>query len=418
MQTTGTDITALGGRLTWRILKSSGSRSFLLAVASSALDDWSKAGRLRRYLARGPAWLIRRAHPAAPSQSMLAADLGDLLTGYANATNQVHAQDPLCHARGRADALRDFITHTDFGEIKEMVEGSEACILATLEELNAAVWPYPAKIACLVATLVASGNISLKAVDTLVRPLLDNLGPDLTADILLSCLKELQGGDLGRLATTVSELVRRLHTGRLLLSRGGRPLFEVYLTRFFSQFLDTLDPEVFTKARIALAEDRESLYQSLTQSLTENPALLRAGLASLSARLNPRVRARRIKTDLLADMDPDDLELSLSEGLADLDTQEASEILNLNLALLNRIHERQPEILGRLIAPLGDAIDIEALGQVLDWLVPELVEALRPALEAALPALVQGLCELLEQHPEPDVLDPLRTFLASQGGAR
>jgi len=41
---------------------------------------------------------------------------------------------------------------------------------------------------------------------------LKNLGPDLTADILLSIVRELNGKEIGKLTDNLAELLRRLHT--------------------------------------------------------------------------------------------------------------------------------------------------------------------------------------------------------------
>jgi len=68
----------------------------------------------------------------------------------------------------------------------------------------------------------------------------------------------------------LSELLRRLHTGSYLLARGGKPLFEIYLTNFLKDAINEIDPEIFTKARIALAEDAETIAKSLAEVMDEN----------------------------------------------------------------------------------------------------------------------------------------------------
>ncbi len=104
-----------------------------------------------------------------------------------------------------------------------MVQGSEETILKGLDMTTTALYRYPAKIASILAILVDIINISLKSIVLLIKPLMDNLGPDLTADILLTSFRDIQGKEVSKIVGGIAEMIRRLHTGSLLLGKGGTP---------------------------------------------------------------------------------------------------------------------------------------------------------------------------------------------------
>lgn len=179
-----------------------------------------------------------------------------------------------------------------------MVDRSEGNVIQNINVAIECIWKYPAKAGSILATLVSAGNISLKSLSLIVGSLLDNLGPDLTADILLSVVRELNGREIGKLVNTLSELLRRLHTGSYLLARGGKPLFEIYLTNFLKDAVSEINPEIFTKARVALAEDAETIAKSLAEVMGENEKMLFASLAAYSSLKNPKIRAKAVKLNL------------------------------------------------------------------------------------------------------------------------
>ncbi|MBN1636368.1 MAG: hypothetical protein JW920_07630 [Deltaproteobacteria bacterium] len=403
-----------------RALFSAGPRRLILCIARDILGQWSLGSRIRQKIAKPFNGLISRSlkNESPQNNATLSCDLGDLLTNYARNINAAHQKNPVCHAEERTGSITDLIGHTDFGELKELVEGSEACLLKTLESINNAIWPYPAKIGCLVGILLSIGNTSIKGLSEIIRPLLQNLGPDLTADILLSILRELSGEETAKLTNSISELIRRLHTGSALLAKGDKSLFEFYLLDFLNDFLAAIDPEILTKSRIALAEDKETIASSLANVLSQNPQTLLFSMKSYAALKNPGIRSVSHKIAFYDDLD-DEFAEAANSGISDIDTQKMADITNSLLSIINRMHTVRPELFGGLLKDFADSIDTSALKDTCEWLIPEVSDALTPVVTELLPPLILGLCELIGStdidHTDEmeEALQALRSMLAA-----
>ena len=180
-----------------------------------------------------------------------------------------------------------------------MIESSEECVVRTVDEFNRHLWKYPAKVGSILAALLAAMNTSIRALRELMRPVEKNVGPDLLADLTLSLVKGVNAKNAGDLANSAFELLRRLHTGSLLLGRSGRPLFQVYLTDFLKGMAAELDPVLLGKARTALAENRESIGSALADAYEANPDLALALISTLGAVMNASVKASSNKLKAL-----------------------------------------------------------------------------------------------------------------------
>ena len=114
----------------------------------------------------------------------------------------------------------------------------------------------------------------------------------------------------------------------------------------------------------------------------------------------------------------------IEKGLADIDTQEIGETLNIWLRVINSIHESQPDVALRPISSLFSILDWDELQTTAQWLVPDMVESIKPVAGAVMPSLINGLCELLTPSPGEDTgeldeaLDNLRNILSNNGGKK
>jgi hypothetical protein len=389
------------------------------AVGHNLAAGWSSRGAIREKLLSPVRWALGRimlspaAHEPQPPTT-LPADIARLLTELCAMKNAEYAnacQGPDPHA---GEKVRAFLENMDFGELLTLVRGAEPRALDAVDDFNRELWKYPAKIVSIVATLVTLANTGLGGTTRLVRPLSTNLGPDLTADIILSIIRGLKSDEAGRLAAILSETTRRFQTGSLLLSRAGKPLFQIEMSGLLKSFIDQLDPGVIAKARIALSEISESFGNALREALAGHPELTKAWVESYAASRNPHIRSRANKASALASLDPGVFE----HALAELDVQTSADIFNTAVRTILSLHAEKPSLLGGLARTWGYAVDTDALREAAESLVPELVEALRPAAEAVLPAILQGISDLLSSADD-DTLGRFRTALAAvEGGAQ
>jgi len=422
-KSTQTDNTAdLTGSIVWKTVKTPMVRKLVTAVVHEALKDWSGDSKLKARMSSSIEDVVNKVLSSPiEAEDKFGVDLGKLLTSFARETKEELKKGLKVIDDPRKTAINDFIVNTDFGEIKEMVDRSEGPVIQNLDVAIECIWKYPAKVASILASLVSAGNISVKSITLIVKSVLDNLGPDLAADILLSIVRELNGKEIGKLTNTLSELLRRVHTGSLLLARGGKPLFEIYLTNLLKDAISEIDPELFTKARIALAEDGETFAKSLAAVMSENEKMLFASLAAYSALENPKIRTQAIKMNLYEDADQEKFIEAAAAGISDLDTQVMAENFNAGLRIINNIHEARPELFSTLLRGFADSVDEDELQKTVRWLVPEVVGTFKTLAPAAMPSLINGFCDMVKADQSEEArkaLENLRSVILADGGAK
>jgi hypothetical protein len=385
------------GRIAGEILRAKGTTRLIFAIIRNILSGWSGQSRLRKIIAHPLQKLFtKKKDKSKPSSaSPLPVDLGRLITLLAAAINESHSDNIQKKTDARGDAIRAFLENTDFGEIREMVEGLDPHVLKAIEAFNGQLWNYPAKVGTLVATIIALLNMSVRASREVLLPIEQAIGPDLLADIILSIVKDLKGEDTGKLAHTLMEIIRRIHTGSLLLGKGGKPLFQIYLTDHLKDSFHQLDPDLLKKIRIILAEDREAIANAVSDALMDNPRLLMAYLSSIGSVKNSDIRTKSHKLNLVEGVDQQGLNTAICETMSDLDTYEIAELVNTVFRVINHIHDAKPDIVHNLVSGVVDSINHEEVRKTAQWLIPDLVEAFRPLATTLMPMILKGLCEII-----------------------
>jgi len=201
-------------------------------------------------------------------------------------------------------------------------------------------------------------------------------------------------------------------------------LFQIYLTTLLQEALPNIDPVLLKKAKIALAEDSEALSNALSDSLSDNPDLMMEVISAYGSTKTPRIKGASRKIRLFEEIDQDQLADATAKGLSDLDTYEIAEIINSFLRTINSIHRIKPEVFSTIACSIADCVDPEEFRASADWLIPEIVEAARPVIDASMPSILNALCEML--CPQGGILDEnyqeaigkLKTVLLSAGGER
>ncbi len=387
----------LSAKIIRETIRATGTRTFLSAVAKELIEEWAKKSGFRGKIASPVNWIVSKVLQPGKNWNGkgISADVGRFMTAWAKKINADHAADPICHARNRGETIHSFLKDTDFGEIREMVEGSGPCVIKTIEAFNEQLWKYPAKVGSILSALLAVVNTGISSIREVLRPIEKNIGPDLLADLILSLLKGLNSKEAANLINAANEFIRRLHTGNYLLAKAGKPLFQIYLTSFLQEALPDLDPVLIRKAKIALAEDKEAIANALADALSDNPALLLEMISAYGATKTPLIKGASRKVRLYEDVGHDALAEAISKGLSDLDTFEIAEFINGILRIINRIHDIKPEVFSNIAHSIADSVDAEEVKSAATWIIPEIVDAARPILFAAMPQLINGLCSIL-----------------------
>ncbi|HHO77375.1 MAG TPA: hypothetical protein ENN05_13240 [Deltaproteobacteria bacterium] len=387
-------------RIIGRNMRSSGSKALILEIVKEVISNWAKGSRFRKKIASPALWVASRiARPGPKEQDVgMAADVGTFLTALARKINAGRSSHPSSSSGIKSESIDAFLQNMDFGEIMEMVEGADPHVIEAIKTFNEQFWKYPAKVGALAVMVIALTNTSIKASREIIRPIEESFGPDLLADLILSVLRDINGANAAKLVNAVLELIRRVHTGSLLLGRGGKPLFQTYLTGFLKDYFPTMDPELVRKVRICLAEDEEAIANASSEALDANPLLVLSVLSSLGGVKSSQARAKARKLKVLNDIDKAGFNAAVSESISDLDTYEVAGLLNTVCGVLDRVHNVKPDIVSNLVGGIVDSIDSEQVGRISKWLIPDLVEAFRPLAPIIMPELIKGLNDLMTQQ--------------------
>jgi hypothetical protein len=113
------------------------------------------------------------------------------------------------------------------------------------------------------------------------------------------------------------------------------------------------------------------------------------------------------------------LKEALSESMSELDTYEIAGLVNTACRVANRIHDSKPDIVSNALSGVVDSVDPEEVKRTFEWLVPQVVDAIKPLAATVMPQLIRSLSELISPDDgtaSPDykiAMDSLRTALAA-----
>jgi hypothetical protein len=416
------EVAQASARIIGEVIRASGTKTLLAEVVKDLISPWTVKGGIRARIAVSANWIVSKLlRPGKNGKGKgISADVGRLLTVWAKKVNADHAADTTCTIGTRGDAIHSFLKNTDFGEIREMIEGSDPYVLKTLEAFNEHLWKYPAKVGTLVATIIPLINTLIRSFREILVPIEKAVGPDLLADIMLSIVKGINGADTAKLINSACEVIRRVHTGSLLLGKGGKPLFQIYLTDLLHDCMAEMDPELAKKIRIVFAQDREAIATAMSEVLTSNPEITLSYLASLGSVKTSDIKAQSRKLGVIEEIDHDGLKVALSESMSDLDTYEIAGLVNTVCRVANRIHDAKPDIVSNTLSGVVDSVDSEEMKKAFQWLVPDVVAAIKPLATTVMPLFINSLRDLIspdEGYASPEhkqAMESLSTALAAK----
>ena len=345
------------------------------AIGHNLLAAWSSRGAIRkkllRPLNRALGRIMRSPVAKEPMEpATLPADIARLLTELCAAGNRQHARSDRGANPRAGEKIRAFLENMDFGELMDAARAAEPRAYEAIEAFNRELWRYPAKVVSIVATLVALVNTGLGSAARLARPLTTNLGPDLTVDIFLSILRDLKAKEAGILAATLSEIVRRFQTGSLLLSRAGKPLFQIEMSAALESFIGQLDPAASPSPHRTRG-DRRVHSKCPRESLAAHREIARAWVESYAppATAHPLACERGIRSRLHG---PDVFERPFPTRYPELGRH-----LQYRRAGHPEPACREALALERAFPDLGLCRGHGCPGEAAESLVPEIVDALR-----------------------------------------
>jgi hypothetical protein len=342
-----------------------------------------------------------------------------VITTWAKALAEVQSESPDFLARSLEPGIRKWIEDTDFGELKELLEATAGSTGPLAAMVNDLLWRYPAKVVLLISFLPSLANMLLEAAnESLGR--FNRLPPDLVADVVLSCFREMDGEKIGRTINELTELARKIHTGSALTGDRGVTGFARDLHDFLATVVTAVDGKTLFHAKTALAGGRETLAASLADALEANPDLVNESLRSRHAGWNAAIKTRARNAAILADMPADEFTNAYCHSLSQLDAGEAAEIANLVFLLTNRIRDLNPAVLPSVAAQVVNGLDLSEIEDAVEGMTREIGDVIKPLGRAVLPRLIETACQwLMPEGDEADesaaaARDAIRSFLTPE----
>ncbi|MCX5851338.1 MAG: hypothetical protein NT072_04695 [Deltaproteobacteria bacterium] len=383
------------GSLVTECLRAPAVRMVVLSVLRNLLSSWSEGSRTKQKIFERALKLAEKnIAPQSPySAGIDAQKVGKLLTLLAQSLNDKQKQNPMYLADHLEGPLSEIIKHIDFGEVKEMVDRAEDPIVELVRRLMGLLWnTYPAKFGTVITLVHPVGNMTVRSLKEIIKPL-NEVSPDLLTDLIFTIVRSIDGREIGELTNAVMEMVRQLHTGSLLQGESGVPQFQMDLTNKLREIMSGIDPELLCKVKVIAAEMAEERSNAISDILDENPALVLDLVSRFSSLKNPRIRATHRRMRVFDHLDGE-FAAAVGKGLGEIDTQEIGEMFNTLLRLFNKVHTEKPDFISRLLGDIFVNIDTDEMKTATEWLMRDVIEGLKPIAREVLPILIHGLGEL------------------------
>jgi hypothetical protein len=418
------EITEVISRIVLKVIKTPATLPLVWTIVEGLLKEWSADSKVKKIVAYPVKKILPKgasSYNEKPATSM-AADVGRLLTLLAVSINKERETYPDRHSWNRGETVKDFLVNTYFGEIVETVVKSEEGVKPTMDAFNEVLWTYPTKFTSIVAMLGPLARIIVKTVNEVLVPINRDVGPDLLADIFGVLLRDCKPEEIARLVDGVGEVIRKAHTGSLLIGKGDKSKLDLYLDDIMKAYHGAKNQYLQKMLPVYLGEIRESIANSSARSLMENEEIFMAQIASLGSVKSSDVKVKNARLRVYEAADKEKLGAVMDEAVKEFDTYEAADLVNLTCKVLNRLHDAKPDLIGSLLSGVVDSIYSDEVAKTAQWLVPDVVHAVKPLAQAMMPELLKGLAELIRDDgysggKNREAVLELKAAMSSVGGA-
>jgi hypothetical protein len=329
---------------------------------------------------------------------------GKTITTWARVISRTQAESPgFLNARMEPGITR-WIETTDFGELKDLLETVSAMSGDTLQMLNDAVWKYPGKVVLLVSFFPALANMLAGSVEGCVARF-NRLSPDLVADVVLSCLRDIDAAGLARMVNELTELTRKLDTGSSLIGDAGVSAFGRDISAFLNTFVSSLDIKKMYRYREGLASGKESVANAVAKILDDHPEILLETISRLHLLYNPSVKTAGQKTAIVADLPEKEMCDAFSKSVSQLAFNDLAEIINNTAFLVNRIRNDNPKLFPSAVSQIVDSLDRDEVESAVSGLLADVGESIEPIGRVALPHMIKTACDWLSEGDGEPVME-------------
>jgi hypothetical protein len=234
---------------------------------------------------------------------------------------------------------------------------------------------------------------------------INELPPDIFADLLLSLFKETDAAAIGKCLNRINEVIRQIHTGSSLIGEMDSPRFTADLKDKTRDIMAEIDPVLMVKARNALIDGRETVVAALVDTAEEHPDLLNLWLNHLAVKRNSDIRLLKKKLEVFETLPEDDALSALSHGLSSWNAYDLAGVVNTLSRILNRVARYNPDLVRSLVAEFVNSLDRYELEESIDYMCRDLAPVIRPVFRMVAPPLVRELYGFFTPAEDDDGCD-------------
>ena len=324
---------------------------------------------------------------------------GIVLTRCARTLVDIHNADPEFFTKTLEPGFTKLVESVDLGELKEMFDHFGKDGRAFVEMVMTVLFEYPTKFVLLLALLPGLVNFLTDALKIIIGKV-NTFPPDMLTDVVLALAKDINGSSIANLLNQLTEVVRKIHTGSRLIGEPGSPQLPKFLSDMIGDIISQIDPVTLWKSKIALAEIKASITQSMTDAMNNNPDYLQLNMINGPEVTNIRMKSYNQKLTSWESVDDEEASTLWAQHLAAYDAQETAEVANNVLRLVNRLATENPAIFSQFIGQVASAVDDYELAESVKHVFKGAGEEIRPAARAVVPGLITWICEVIQ--PEDD----------------
>ena len=342
------------------------------------------------------------------------AGLGTWLTVIFKAVNDLHQQNPRYFAETLEPVLRQWIEKLDIGELRDMVDQGHEDVEALIKAVLDILWCYPSKLVLLLSFLTDIANVLTFFVTELLS-VLNRISPDLLADVALSIFRGIKGDQVGKMLNEVAEIFRKVHTGSALIGEPGTTQLPIDLGKFIRDMMGAVDTELLWKVRIAFLKEKDIFLDTVHKTIKTDARDLDKALTYKMMRTNQRLKYTNQRLSRLEDLGADAAATAMTAASENLEVEEAGEIINQFVGLMNQIRTESPDMFNDLVSRFVNSVDFFELKELVGELGEALADDLLPMGRAIIPKVVMGICSSLspmDDEYEEDA-EQARTMLRS-----
>lgn len=395
------------GDILFHFISKPGVMEGALPVVESIMDRWAgdaffKKMVVKQAVKQSSKFMADIVDKGRGSEGQLGRNISKLLTLLIELKiDKNHTEDFQASFDKVESSVNEVLSEFDSGLIWELVESSRESGIIKANTIQNIMNANPTKLASVLATLMLFVNNQAEALSVRVDGIRE-FPPDVMVELMAGVIKFIDGKKVGPLVNSMLDVSHMLHIGSLLLGDSKKSKIQQIVSEQVSGILPHIDSVTFRKSLIGTKENGYAVKNGAVLALADFPEILKEIIESGAVIKNAKYKHLRNKLKVVESLPEEDLADAIENNLETLDAAEIADIVTSFVEIANSVNEQKPNLIGNVLSDFVQTIDIDELEVFAEETVPKVVNAIKPATDAIMPSLINGVCDLLTPSPGDD----------------